>query len=82
MEATMERVNVTCRLAADEIAFIDAMAIATERDRSYYIKKAVNNFVLSQRELIEEIDKAIAEADAGRFATDEQVSATFAKLGA
>ena len=78
----MERVNVTCRLAADEIAFIDSMAVATERDRSYYIKKAVSDFVMSQREMLEEIDKALAEADAGRFATEEQVNATFAKLGA
>jgi predicted transcriptional regulator len=78
----MERVNVTCRLAANEVAFIDALATATERDRSYYIKQAVANFVLEQQELLAEIDRAVGEADAGRFATDEQVEATFAKLGA
>jgi RHH-type transcriptional regulator, rel operon repressor / antitoxin RelB len=78
----MERINVTCRLSADEVAFIDAMAKATERDRSYFIKKAVSNFVLSQREMLEEIDKAIADADAGHFATKEQVNETFSKLGA
>jgi predicted transcriptional regulator len=78
----MERINVTCRLSADEVAFIDAMAEATERDRSYFIKKAVSNFVLSQREMLEEIDKALADADAGHFATEEQVNKTFSKLGA
>lgn len=77
----MDRVNVTCRLARDEVAFIDSLAEATDRDRSYFIKKAVSEFVLSQREMLEEIDRAIAEADAGNFATEGDVEVCFTKLG-
>jgi RHH-type rel operon transcriptional repressor/antitoxin RelB len=77
----MERLNVTCRLPADDVRFLDSLASATERDRSYLIKKAVEEFIVSQRWQLEEIDRSIAEADAGRFATDEQVEAAFDELG-
>jgi RHH-type transcriptional regulator, rel operon repressor / antitoxin RelB len=78
----MSRINVTCRLDADEVAFIDSIASATERDRSYYIKKAISEFVTLQRYQIEEIQKAIREADAGQFVTDEKMNATWTALGA
>lgn len=78
----MERVNVTCRLPVDDVQFLDRMAEVTERDRSYLIKKAVEEYITSQRWQLEEIDRGIAEADAGDFATDEEVEAAFRELGA
>lgn len=78
----MERVNVTCRLPVDDVQFLDRMAEVTERDRSYLIKKAVEEYITSQRWQLEEIDRGIAEADAGDFAIDEEVEAAFRELGA
>jgi predicted transcriptional regulator len=78
----MSRVNVTCRLEEDDVAFIDQIASSTERDRSYYIKKAVHNFVMSEREMLEEIEKAIAEADRGEFVSEADMNATWTELGA
>jgi predicted transcriptional regulator len=43
------------------------------------IKRAVANFVQLHRWQIEEIEKAIKEADAGLFATDEEVEKCFGK---
>jgi predicted transcriptional regulator len=76
----MEKINVTCRLAADDVAFLDKLAESTERDRSYLIKKAVSEYIALHRWQIEEVERAIKEADAGLFATDKQVKAAFAEL--
>jgi len=76
----MERVNVTCRLAVEDVQFLDTLAGAMERDRSYLIKQAVAEYIALHRWQIEEIDKAIAEADAGQFATDDDVRSAFTEL--
>jgi predicted transcriptional regulator len=76
----MEKVNVTCRLDADDVAFLDKLAAMTERDRSYLIKKAVAEYIALQRWQIEEVERAVAEAEAGLFATDKEVRATLKEL--
>jgi len=73
----MEKVNVTCRLDAQDVAFLDKLAEVTERDRSYLIKKAVADYIALHRWQIEEIEQAIKEADEGQFASDKEVRAAF-----
>jgi predicted transcriptional regulator len=77
---TAEKVNVTVRLDQDTVAFLDRLAEVEDRDRSYMIKQAVANFVQLHRWQIEEIKKAVAEADAGDFASHEEVEAMFNEL--
>ncbi len=74
-----EKVSVTVRLDPETVAFLDRLAEVEDRDRSYMIKQAVANFVRLRRWQIEEIEKAVKEADAGQFATDEEVDHLFAK---
>ena len=76
---TTEKVNITVRLDPDTVAFLDKLAEVEDRDRSYMIKQAVANFVELHRWQIEEIEKAVKEADAGLFATDEEVEKFFGK---
>jgi predicted transcriptional regulator len=76
----MEKVNITCRLDAEDVAFLDKLAAMTERDRSYLIKKAVAEYIALQRWQIEEVERAVAEADAGMFATEKEVRAAFTDL--
>lgn len=76
----MEKINVTCRLAADDVAFLDRLAGSLDRDRSYLIKQAVADYIALHRWQIEEVERAIQEADAGDFATDKEVKAAFAEL--
>ena len=78
----MDKSNVTIRLSADKIALLDELAKADDRDRSYLIKVAIDQYLAYHRWKIEEIKKAIAEADAGDFATDKEVAAMFAKFRA
>lgn len=76
-----EKVNITVRLDQDTVAFLDQLAEVEERDRSYMIKKAVANFVQLRRWQIEDIEKAIKEADEGLFLSDEETAAFMDELG-
>jgi predicted transcriptional regulator len=73
----MTKVNVTCRLDGDAVAFLDELGEHTDRDRSYLIKDAVSQYIALHRWQIEEIKKGIAEADRGEFATESEVKAAF-----
>ena len=48
-----------------------------DRDRSRQFKEAVNDYPDVQQWQLEGIDRAIAEADAGHFATEAEVKAAF-----
>lgn len=76
----MEKVSVTCKLNQEDVAFLDKLAGVTDRDRSYLIKQAVGEFIEMHRWQLEDVDKAIGEADRGEFATDAEVRAMFQEL--
>lgn len=77
---TSEKVSVTIRLDQDTVAFLDKLAEVEDRDRTYMIKRAVSNFVQLQRWQIEDIEKAVKEADAGLFLSDEETAAFMEEL--
>jgi len=76
---TSEKVPITVRLDHATVAFLDRLAEVEDRDRSYLIKQAVANFVQLHRWQIAEIEKAVKEAEAGLFATEEEVDRLFSK---
>jgi predicted transcriptional regulator len=76
----MEKANVTVRLETDKIALLDQMAKVDDRDRSYLIKVAIDQYLAYHRWRMEEIKKAVAEADAGDFASEEEVDQMFDEL--
>jgi predicted transcriptional regulator len=78
---TTEKVSVTVRLDQETVTFLDQLAVAEDRDRSYLIKQAVANFVQLHRWQIDEIEKAVKEADAGQFLSDEETIAFMEDLG-
>jgi predicted transcriptional regulator len=80
MYSLMEKSNVTVRIETDKIALLDQLAKSEDRDRSYLIKVAIDQYLAYHQWRIEEIKKAIAEADAGDFASDEEVEQMFDKL--
>jgi RHH-type transcriptional regulator, rel operon repressor / antitoxin RelB len=69
--------SVTFRIDDDKLAFLDELASSQKRDRSHIINQAVDNYLEVKRWHIEQIEKAVAEADAGKFADPEQVEAFF-----
>lgn len=77
----MEKVSVTCKLSQGDVEFLDKLAGVSDRDRSYLIKQAVSEFIALQKWQLDEIDKAIGEADRGEFASDKEVRSMFRELG-
>jgi len=76
----MARENVTFRLDSEKRAALDAIAAGMDRDRSYVLNEAISLYLEMHQWQIQEIQKGIEEADAGDFATDEEVQAVFARL--
>ena len=58
---------------------LDKLAKTTRRSRSFLAAEAIRDFVSLNEWQIEEIKKGLREADAGNFASDEEVEAMFAK---
>jgi RHH-type transcriptional regulator, rel operon repressor / antitoxin RelB len=61
---------------------LDELAAATARTKSFVTVEALTSYLEAQSWQVREVQAAIADADAGDFATDEQVNAVFAKYGA
>jgi predicted transcriptional regulator len=75
--------SVTIRLdKEDKLEALDRLASAMDRSRNWVINRALDRYIAEQAWQIEEIQKAIAEADRGEFATDEEVDAVARKFGA
>jgi predicted transcriptional regulator len=58
---------------------LDKLAKTTRRSRSFLAAEAIREYVALNEWQIQEIKKAIQQADAGDFATDEEVEKMFQK---
>lgn len=67
--------TMTLRLEDDVKARLDKLADATQRSKSFLAAEAIREFVENNEWQIREIKAAIKEANAGDFASDEEVAA-------
>ena len=67
------------RVSPELKAKVEAIAAAVERPRSWIVTQALEAFVADQAWQIEEIKRGVAEADAGDFASAEEVEAVFTR---
>ncbi len=79
METDAKKMNLNFRADAAKVAFIDALAESLDRDRSYLLNEALDQYVALHAWQIEEIQKSVAEADAGDTVSHEHVLAMLAK---
>jgi predicted transcriptional regulator len=77
--ARPEAVKLSFLTDKSKRAALDALAAAMDRDRSYVLNEAISAYLEVQAWHLEDLRKAVAEADAGDFATEHQVAQTFAK---
>lgn len=64
----------------DELAGqLDALAAATGRTKSFLAGQAIRDYIDREAWQVAEIQQAISEADAGDFASDDEVNAISAK---
>ena len=61
---------------------MEELAKATARTKSFLTIDALTDYVQRESWQIRDIHEGIAEANAGEFATDDQVQAVFTKYGA
>ena len=61
---------------------IEELAKATARSKSFLTIDALTSYVQTESWQIRDIHEGIKEADAGDFATEQQVKAVFSKYGA
>lgn len=71
--------TVTVRLEDDIKDRLDRLASSTQRSKSFLAAEAIRAFVENNEWQIAEIEAALAEADAGDFATDRDVEALASK---
>ena len=74
-----DTVSVTARIPSEDKERLEALATATGRTKGFLISKAIRDYLENNAWQIEETQKAIKEAEAGDFATDEETEAFFAK---
>ena len=67
--------TMTIRLEYEVKERLDRLAASTQRSKSFLASEAIKEFVENNEWQIAEIHAALAEADAGEFASDKDVAA-------
>ena len=77
----MGNANVTARLDPETKGNLDLLAKSTARSRSFLISEAVRAYVKEQAWQIHAIKEGVEQADAGNFASNDEIRSTFGKWG-
>jgi len=80
--SSAETVSTSFRVSKDKIERIDAIATSMGRSRNWLLNKALDDILDHQAWFVAEVQKGIAAADKGEFASPEKVTAIFNKYGA
>ncbi|MDP2808689.1 MAG: CopG family ribbon-helix-helix protein [Rhodocyclaceae bacterium] len=75
----MDTAILTLRIPVEVKQQLDQLAEVTHRSKSWLAGEAIRQYLDLEAWQIGEISKALTEADAGDFATDDEVSAVTAK---
>lgn len=73
--------TVTARIPEETATKLDELAKATNRSKSFIVANALEQFLEEQAWQVARINESIAQADAGEFATEEEIKDEFAKWG-
>ncbi len=77
----MGNTTVTARLDSETKGKLDLLAKTTARSKSFLVSEAVRAYVKEQAWQIDAIKEGINQADAGNFASDDEIKSTFTKWG-
>jgi predicted transcriptional regulator len=75
----MDKQTVSFRLDSDKVSALDALARATDRDRTYLLNEAVSAYLEVQRWQTAHIKKSVKQADTGQFMDHREVKKMAAK---
>lgn len=71
--------TMTIRLTPELKASLEKLAGATRRSKSFLASEAIREYLALNEWQIRELQEAVAEADAGDFASDDEVRAVMEK---
>ncbi len=77
----MGNANVTARLDPETKENLDLLAKSTARSKSFLISEAVRAYVKEQAWQIDAIKEGVEQADAGNFASNDEIKSSFGKWG-
>ena len=69
----MEKQTISFRIDGDKVEALDTLAEALDRDRTYLLNEAVSAYLEVQRWHIEQIERGIRQADAGKLVDHSKV---------
>ena len=75
----MDTTTLTLRVPVEVRNQLDKLAEATHRTKSYLVGEAIRQYLDLEAWQVGEIQQAIKEADAGDFASDDEVDAMLRK---
>jgi predicted transcriptional regulator len=70
---------ITSRVSEDTSVKLDRLAEAMERSRAWIVARAVEEFVLSEIELLDSLDEAERQIERGDYLTQAQMEAWLAE---
>jgi predicted transcriptional regulator len=73
--------TVTARIDEETHGRLEHLAKATDRSRSWLVADAVRRYVEEESWQVAAIEEGVRQADAGNFATEDEVKAAFARWG-
>jgi predicted transcriptional regulator len=76
----MSKSTITFRTDTQNKKVLEEIAASLDRDRSYVLNEALRSYIEAYRMQVEEIERAVREADSGEFASPSEVKAVFSKL--
>ena len=65
---------VTVRIPAEKVAELDALAKNLDRDRSYLINEAVENYLSEQRRFVAMVEEGLEASRKGELVNDEELA--------
>jgi predicted transcriptional regulator len=76
----MSKATLTVRIGAETRDALDAIAANLDRDRSYVVNEALEDYIELHRWQIEHIRQGLREADAGKFMSPSQMKTLTKRL--
>lgn len=73
--------TMTIRLPVEMKAQLEALASATGRNKTFLAQEALRQYLEVESWQIASIQRGIQDADAGRFATDDEMRAVWSEFG-
>lgn len=70
----MKQANVSFRTEESKIESLDVIAAALDRDRSYVLNEAISAYLELYQWQMKHIKEGLRQANAGEFATEEEVA--------